>query len=298
MTTRSFNARHGITVGVNQVAVADANGNITANTILVGGSALNSTAFAGTANNASFLNGQPAAYYTNASNLSTGTINVLRLPTSGVTANVYGNSSSIPVVTVDTYGRVTSISTSAVAGVTSFSYAAANSTLSLGTGDGSTYTATITAANATLAGVVTVLDSTTNTSAEIAAGGNITAYYSDERLKTKTGTISNAINKVQSLEGFTYVENELARSLGYKNKDQQVGVSAQQVQAVLPEAVSLAPIDYETLEDGMIVSKSGENYLTVDYSRLVPLLIEAIKEQQSQINALESKIEEILAKLK
>lgn len=77
MTTRSFNARHGITVGANTIAVVDANGNITANTILVGGSALNSTAFAGTANNASFLNGQPAAYYTNASNLSTGTINAL-----------------------------------------------------------------------------------------------------------------------------------------------------------------------------------------------------------------------------
>lgn len=142
------------------------------------------------------------------------------------------------------------------------------------------------------------------TAADIAAGGNITAYYSDERLKTKTGTISDAITKVLSLEGFTYVENELARSLGYKNKDQQVGVSAQQVQAVLPEAVSLAPIDYETLEDGTIVSKSGENYLTVDYSRLVPLLIEAIKEQQltiteqsAKINTLEAKLDQLIQKL-
>lgn len=190
MTIKSFNARHGITVGVNQVAVADANGNITANTILVGGSALNSTAFAGTANNASFLNGQPAAYYTNASNLSTGTINVLRLPTSGVTANVYGNSSSIPVVTVDMYGRVTSISTSAVAGVTSFSYAAANSTLSLGTGDGSTYTATISAANSTVAGVVTVLDSTTNTSITIAASANTVKNAFDRAIDANTRAAS------------------------------------------------------------------------------------------------------------
>lgn len=124
---------------------------------------------------------------------------------------------------------------------------------------------------------------------DIAAGGNITAYYSDERLKTKTGTISDAINKVQSLEGFLYVENELARSLGYKTKDQQVGVSAQQVQAILPEAVSLAPFDYETLEDGTIISKSGENYLTVDYSRLVPLLIEAIKELTAKVEKLEAR---------
>lgn len=122
----------------------------------------------------------------------------------------------------------------------------------------------------------------------IACAGNITAYYSDERLKTKTGSISNALDKVSSLEGFTYVENDLARSLGYKNTKQQVGVSAQAVKAVLPEAVALAPVDYETLEDGTIVSKSGEDYLTVDYSRLVPLLIEAIKELKAEVEALKA----------
>jgi hypothetical protein len=124
---------------------------------------------------------------------------------------------------------------------------------------------------------------------EIAATGNITAYYSDERLKTKTGGIDNALEKVAGLSGFLYVENDLARSLGYTNAKQQVGVSAQAVQAVLPEAVSLAPVDFETLEDGTITSKSGENYLTVDYSRLVPLLIEAIKELSLKVKMLEEK---------
>ena len=129
---------------------------------------------------------------------------------------------------------------------------------------------------------------------ELAALGNVTAYYSDERLKTKTGIIDNAVDKVKRLSGFTYVENELARELGYKNDKQQVGVSAQEVQAVLPEAVSLAPVDYETLEDGSIVSKTGENYLTVDYSRLVPLLIEAVKEQQAQIDELKNMLAKAL----
>ncbi len=124
---------------------------------------------------------------------------------------------------------------------------------------------------------------------EVAAAGNITAYYSDERLKTKTGKLDNALTKVKSLSGFTYIENDLARSLGYKNQKQQVGVSAQQVKAVLPEAVALAPVDYETLEDGTIVSKSGEDYLTVDYSRLVPLLIEAIKELTAKVEELEAR---------
>jgi len=124
---------------------------------------------------------------------------------------------------------------------------------------------------------------------QIAATGNITAYYSDERLKTKTGSLVNALTKVKSLSGFTYIENDLARSLGYKNEKQQVGVSAQQVKAVLPEAVALAPVDYETLEDGTIVSKSGEEYLTVDYSRLVPLLIEAIKELSAEVEMLKAR---------
>jgi len=125
----------------------------------------------------------------------------------------------------------------------------------------------------------------------IATSANICAYYSDERLKTITGHIDNALDKVLSLDGFYYVENELAKELGYNNDKQQVGVSAQKVQAVLPEAVELAPVDYETGEhDGIITSKSGENYLTVDYAKMVPLLIEAIKEQQKQIEELKEKI--------
>jgi len=121
--------------------------------------------------------------------------------------------------------------------------------------------------------------------------GGVTEYYSDERLKDVQGTITNALEKVLSLDGFIYVENEVARSLGYTNEKEQVGVSAQKVQKVLPQAVSLAPCDMQGVpETGEIVSKSGENYLTVDYSRLVPLLIEAIKEQQTQIDELKAQV--------
>jgi hypothetical protein len=124
---------------------------------------------------------------------------------------------------------------------------------------------------------------------QIAATGNITAYYSDERLKTKTGKIENALEKVQSLSGFTYVENELARSLGYVNENEQVALSAQDVKKVMPQAVSLAPCDMKTDElTGVITSKSGEDYLTIDYARLVPLLVEAIKEQQETIEELKN----------
>jgi hypothetical protein len=125
--------------------------------------------------------------------------------------------------------------------------------------------------------------------AAIAAVGNITAYYSDERLKNKVGVIDNALEKVEKLSGFLYMENDVARSVGYTNTKQQVGVSAQSVREVLPEAVSLAPFDMETNPvTGEITSKSGKEYLTVDYSRLVPLLIEAIKELKKELVELKS----------
>jgi hypothetical protein len=105
----------------------------------------------------------------------------------------------------------------------------------------------------------------------IYATGNITAYYSDDRLKTRLGNIENALDKVDSLSGFYYEANETAQALGYKVK-REVGVSAQSVQAVLPEIVSPAPID--------------QQYLTVDYERLAPLLIEAVKELRAEVKAL------------
>ncbi len=110
------------------------------------------------------------------------------------------------------------------------------------------------------------------TAGEIRATNNITAYYSDDRFKTNLGNIPDALAKVLTLNGFYYEANELAQSYGYEKK-LEVGVSAQQVQAVQPEVVAPAPID--------------ENYLTVRYERLVPLLIEAIKELNAKVTALE-----------
>ena len=119
-------------------------------------------------------------------------------------------------------------------------------------------------------------------SGTIGASGDITALYSDERLKTKTGTLTGALDKVCSLETFTYRNNELAQSFGFKDDYQRVGVSAQQVQKVLPEAVRPAPFDAE--------NQSGQNYLTVQYEKLVPLLIEALKEERAARLALEEKL--------
>jgi hypothetical protein len=117
----------------------------------------------------------------------------------------------------------------------------------------------------------------------------ITAYYSDERLKTKINTIENALDKIDQLTGFIYKENDLARSFGFNNPNTQVALSAQAVQIVQPEAVKPAPFDIAQRDDGTEYSKSGENYLTVDYERLIPLLVEGIKELRKEINQLKGK---------
>ena len=61
----------------------------------------------------------------------------------------------------------------------------------------------------------------------------------------------------------------------------------------MPEIVKRAPFDMAVNEDGSEYSKTGEEYLTVDYGKLTPLLIEAIKEQQSQIDELKNIINEL-----
>jgi hypothetical protein len=113
------------------------------------------------------------------------------------------------------------------------------------------------------------------TAGQIRATSTITAGFSDDRLKTKLGNIEDALSKVRALSGFYYVANETAKALGYESV-REVGVSAQEVQAVQPETVATAPID--------------EQYLTVRYERLVPLLIEAIKELDADLQSLKAQL--------
>jgi len=116
-------------------------------------------------------------------------------------------------------------------------------------------------------------------SGELRATNNITAYYSDERLKDMHGKIEDALDKVESINGYYYKENEKAKELGYDNDKMQVGVSAQEIEKILPEVVTKAPIADEIEED----------YKTVYYDKLVPLLIEAIKELNQKVKDLENK---------
>ena len=125
-----------------------------------------------------------------------------------------------------------------------------------------------------------VSPNTTASSANMYVRGDITAFAgaaSDDRLKTNKVILDGALDKVLSLSGFTYNWNGLAVDLGFVAEEKQVGVSAQQVQSVLPEAVKS-----QTLDD--------EEILVVKYEKIVPLLIEAIKELSAKVDNLEQKI--------
>ena len=80
------------------------------------------------------------------------------------------------------------------------------------------------------------------------------------------------------MNGFYYIPNELAHKNGIIHTNKEIGLSAQDVQKVLPELVNIAPFDLARDKYGNKISKSGENYLTVSYERLAPIFVEAIKE--------------------
>ena len=125
----------------------------------------------------------------------------------------------------------------------------------------------------------------------ITATGDITAFYSDGRLKENLKIISNPIEKIRKITGYTYNTNQLGKVLlnNENDNDNKVGLIAQDLEKVLPEAVKLAPFDRD--ENGN--SKSGENYLTIQYEKVVPLLVEAIKEQQIKIDNLTIEVENL-----
>jgi hypothetical protein len=128
----------------------------------------------------------------------------------------------------------------------------------------------------------------------VLAQDNVIAYYSDERLKTKLGNIDSALDKLGQLNGFYYENNDLAKSFGYTETKRQVGLSAQEVQNVMPEIIALAPFDTDFDDDTkQKKSRTGENYLTVQYDKLVPLLVEAIKELSGKVDDLRDDFEEL-----
>jgi hypothetical protein len=106
----------------------------------------------------------------------------------------------------------------------------------------------------------------------ITATGDITAFFtSDETLKTNIANIENPMEKVSQLNGVSYNWTDEAQAkYDHLNGDKEVGVIAQQVEKVLPEMVG-------TRDDGT---------KAVRYERMCALLIECVKDLQTQVNDL------------
>lgn len=166
----------------------------------------------------------------------------------------------------------------------------AATTINIGAVNGTSTTtiqsATLTASNAnTLVKSLGVGVAASGTSGEIRAVGNISSNYSDERLKENIEIIPDALAKVMSLRGVTFNANSVAAGFGYTTTERQVGVIAQDVKAVLPEVIRRAPCDIMMI-NGEEVSLSGQDYMTVQYEKIVPLLIEAIKTLNKELEEI------------
>lgn len=114
--------------------------------------------------------------------------------------------------------------------------------------------------------------------------GDVTANASDKRLKTNIKNIDSPLEKISKINGIYFNWNKNAKEIAHKNTERrEVGLIAQEINEILPEIVSIAPFDRENSEGG---SKSGENYLTIQYEKVVPLLVECIKELKFEIEEL------------
>lgn len=123
----------------------------------------------------------------------------------------------------------------------------------------------------------------------IVASGNIISSFSDMRLKTKTSNLNNALDIITKLNGFKYKLNDKAKEYGFNDNNEMIGLNAQEVKEIIPEVVSIAPFDMKK-ENNKIESISGENYLCIQYERIIPYLIESIKELKKENDLLKSKI--------
>ncbi len=108
----------------------------------------------------------------------------------------------------------------------------------------------------------------------ITATGEVTAYFSDVNLKKDIVEIAGALDKVEAIRGVHYRPNETALGLGIEDKA-EVGVIAQEIEAVLPE---------------LVVASAFQGYKTVKYDKLTALLIEAVKELSAKVKTLEAQV--------
>jgi hypothetical protein len=120
---------------------------------------------------------------------SGGEVVTARLKDSGVTANTYGSASQVPVITIDAKGRITSASTTSVAGVSSFTYNSSTNNLNISTADGGSFDADISAIGGSIQG--TLADTKVQYGVNYSGTPQQGSFFFDslnQKLKVYTGT--------------------------------------------------------------------------------------------------------------
>ena len=223
-----------------------------------------------------------------------------------VTSVAAGNGLSFTTITAS--GSVTLGTPSTVTSATTNSVTASSHTHALGSIDAADITTGITTVSRGGTGLGTVTTSrvltgngTSALTAEanmtftgsllaitgaITATGEITAYSSDRRLKTNVVRITDPLEKVMLLDGVTYDwDVDICKRVGFAPaRKSETGMIAQNLASVIKDAVGYAPFD----RDYQGNSISGEDYLTVNMEKVVPLLIEAVKELTKKVKELEN----------
>jgi len=110
------------------------------------------------------------------------------------------------------------------------------------------------------------------------SAGNMSGY-SDPRLKDDVNLISDPFSLINSIRGITFTWNERSKLIQGKWGKRDYGVLSSEVKTVMPEVITQSISDEET----------GEVYDTVDYTKLVPVLLEAIKQLKKEVDLLKAK---------
>ena len=124
---------------------------------------------------------------------------------------------------------------------------------------------------------------------------------SDERVKTNIESIKNAVDMIKGLRGVTYEHRLDAYPHLGLGEGKQYGFIAQEIEKIMPEAVALKNLNVNACKpaDAKSISNADiQKFKMVNYVSVVPVLVEAIKEQQQQIEAQQKQIDELLKLIK
>ena len=176
---------------------------------------------------------------------------------------------SMAAATSTTNGYMTSTYAAKLDGIASGATANTGTVTSIATSNGISGGTITTTGTLSLSGTYS---GTWAVTGAITATGEVTAYYSDLRLKKNIVQIADALEKVEAINGVTFDPNEAALALGVDDTH-QMGVIAQEIEAVAPE---------------LVTESAFKGYKTVKYDKLTALLIEAVKELSAKVKVLEA----------